>query len=135
MRIPFDEISARMMEKARLKNISALAADLGVTPQALSNYKKRGDFPVKLILGFADKHAVSVDWLVGNKPPLLSADYQVPPPAGAVALGITGLTDDETAYVIKLLKILRAPDAMLGRVFRASIDALVENEFKEASNG
>src|SRR3990167_2976422 len=68
MSIPFD-VTDRMLEAARLKNHSALAADLGVTPQALSNYKRRGDFPAGLVIDFAAKHGLSIDWLVTGKKP------------------------------------------------------------------
>jgi len=68
----FLTIATRMMDAMpedteqviRRKNMSSLARLLGVTPQALSNYKKRGEMPSTLILKFAERTGTSVDELV-----------------------------------------------------------------------
>lgn len=124
MPIPF-EISDRMMHAARLKSHSALARDLGVTPQALSNYKKRGDFPPGLVVDFAEKHGLSVDALLNG---------QIPDRAFASLASIIDIdiTADELVYIGKALKVLRSADAMLGQVFRHSLDALVEAQDRGA---
>lgn len=119
MPIPFS-IADRMKEAGRLKNDSALARDLGITPQALSNYKKRGDFPAHLVIDFAGKHGLSIDALL--KTPEKAPELPV--------AALPGLTDDEQAYIAKALKVLRAPDATLGEVFRHSLDALAEGQEK-----
>ena len=60
----YNTIKERMLEAAGFKNESELARSLKVTPQALSNYKKRGDMPSGLILKFASMRDLSLDWLV-----------------------------------------------------------------------
>lgn len=64
IRPAFEDVMARMKAAAGLKNNSAVAASLGMTPQALSNYKKRGYVPSDLIVRFALKHNLSIDSLV-----------------------------------------------------------------------
>lgn len=64
MKRRYQEIVERMKKAGNLKNESAVARRLGVTPQALSNYKKRDTMPSGLILKFADMTGVSIDWLV-----------------------------------------------------------------------
>src|SRR3972149_11387710 len=60
-------IIGRMKEAGKLKNESAAARVLGVTPQALSNYKKRDRMPSHLVIRFASIYGLSVDWLLtGN---------------------------------------------------------------------
>lgn len=124
MPIPFG-IADRMMHAARLKNHSALAADLGITPQALSNYKRRGDFPPGLVMGFAAKHGLSVDALLNG---------QTPGRAFTTLASIIDIdiTPDEAVYIGKALKVLRSPDAMLAEVYRHSLDALVEAQDRGA---
>ena len=116
MPIPFD-ITERMMDAANLKNLSALARDMGITPQALSNYKKRGAFPAGLVIGFAQKHDLSVDWLLTGKVAGLSSVFGVD----------KELDHDELKFLGKALKVLRAPGG-LGQVFRYSVDALDASE-------
>lgn len=99
MGVNYSEVIGRMKDAARLKNDSAVARDLGVTPQALSNYKKRGEMPSDLIIRFGQAHGLSIDWLVagGVRPET--------EPAAAPYLG--ELSPDELVYTGKLLKVLR----------------------------
>ena len=60
----YEEVLARMLWKGRHTSSSSLARSLGVSPQALSNYKKRGKLPSSLMLRFADENAVRYDWLI-----------------------------------------------------------------------
>lgn len=64
MKIRYKEIIERMKKAGSFKNDSVVARFLGVTPQALSNYKKREAMPYNLIFRFADKTGISLDWLV-----------------------------------------------------------------------
>ena len=126
MSIPFD-VTDRMLEAARLKNHSALAADLGVTPQALSNYKRRGDFPAGLVIDFAAKHGLSIDWLVTGKKP---GEILGQSPLSGILIDLA-VTREEQVYIEKALTVLRNSNG-LGEVFRYSLDALVEGMAKEA---
>src|SRR3989304_7419895 len=63
----YSGIIERMKEAGKLKNESATARVLSVTPQALSNYKKRDRMPSHLVIKFASIYGLSVDWLLtGN---------------------------------------------------------------------
>ena len=52
-----------MREASSTKNDSGLAKVLDITPQALSNYKKRGQMPASLVIKLAEKYGCSLDWL------------------------------------------------------------------------
>ena len=67
MGVNYLEIIDRMRWAGKLKNDSAVARALGVTPQALSNYKKRGEMPTDLVLKFAGIYSLSVDWLISGE--------------------------------------------------------------------
>jgi len=60
----FSDIFERMLKVGRFKNGSEMAKALGVTPQAISNYKKKGELSAGFVLKFAGLHNVSVDWLL-----------------------------------------------------------------------
>ena len=62
----FSILVERMKRAAHTANDSALARLLGVTPQALSNYKKRGTMPYTLIFKFAQLTGTSLDALVAD---------------------------------------------------------------------
>jgi len=44
-----------------------LAANLDISPQAVSNARKKGEIPSDMILTFAEKNKLSVDWLLTGK--------------------------------------------------------------------
>src|SRR4030065_344933 len=67
MGVSYSDIIERMRWAGKLKNDSAVARVLGVTPQALSNYKKRGEMPTDLVLRFANIYGLSVDWLISGE--------------------------------------------------------------------
>ena len=69
----YKEIADRMKKIGDLRNDSAIAKDLGITPQALSNYKKRDSMPTSLVVKFAEKYDCSTDELFYG----LSADMAV----------------------------------------------------------
>ena len=104
MGVQFSEVIERMKRAANLKNDSRVARTLGVTPQAISNYKKRGAIPADLILRFADLYGLSVDWLVTGEgepyrpgyegkviPPMSAAEGMAP--YGGYGKGLKGLAD------------------------------------------
>lgn len=127
MGVSYSELIERMRWAGKLKNDSAVARALGVTPQALSNYKKRGEMPTDLMLKFAGIYGLSVDWLITGEGDINKNVVKRPEgegksfvsvaeesaPYGRDILGnartpsIGSLSADEIIYVGKLLKILR----------------------------
>lgn len=91
----------RMKWHGKLKNDSDVARVLGVTPQALSNCKKKGDMPSKLVMKFAHSYKISVDWLI-------SGHIQFNAEKKFEAFVVESLTMQEVEYIGKLLKIFRA---------------------------
>ena len=53
----------RMKSAAGLRSDTDLAKALDITPQAISNFKNKGEIPSDLVIQFAVKYKVSVDWL------------------------------------------------------------------------
>lgn len=138
MGVKYSDIIERMRWSGRLKNDSAVARVLGVTPQALSNYKKRGEMPTDLVLRFAGLYGLSVDWLIsgegdmyrpGHIPEggeeLIAAQEQASP--YGVSSGrqpdFALMSPDEIIYVGKLLKILRGTSKSTAAAVRCSVDA------------
>ncbi|MDO8302923.1 MAG: helix-turn-helix domain-containing protein [Sedimentisphaerales bacterium] len=108
----------RMKWHGKLKNDSDVARVLGVTPQALSNYKKKGDMPSKLVMKFAHAYKISVDWLISGHVTLNTEKK-------FEAFIVESLTEQEVEYIGKLLKILRArSESPIIDVVKQTIDAL-----------
>ena len=146
MGVNYSEIIERMRWAGRLKNDSAVARALGVTPQALSNYKKRGEMPTDLALRFSNIYGLSMDWLLtgegetrkpgraGETASHLAAEETAlygkgEDTRGAGAWGATpiaGLSPDEIIYVGKLLKMLRGPNKSNALAVRYTIDAFLK---------
>lgn len=104
-------IRNRMLEAGNCKNDSALARALGVKPQALSNYKKRGKMPTNLIFRFAERFDVSLDWLVAS------------PFANSELKRIDNLVDlslDEMIVVGKAVEVMRGGNA---KSFTLTVDS------------
>lgn len=144
MGVSYSDIIERMRWAGKLKNDSAVARVLGVTPQALSNYKKRGEMPTDLVLRFANIYGLSVDWLIAGdgemykaggggaglerKPYMIAAEE-------TTAYGKEGfqrvadfaaLNADEIIYVGKLLKILRGTNKSTAAAIKYSVDAFLK---------
>ncbi len=131
----------RMRWAGKLKNDSAVARVLGVTPQALSNYKKRGEMPTDLVLRFAEIHALSVDWLISGKGEMYrfgggpDNDGYFMAAEEAMSYGRASshsncdffgqLDADEIILVGKLLKILRSSDQGLSSALKCTLDTFL----------
>jgi len=116
-----------MLDAGKLVNSSQLARVLGITPQALSNYKKRGDIPTSLLFKFAAIYDVSIDWLISGDGSAFkcaedTAPYEV---ESGRAMDFAGLEPDEIIYVGKLLKILRTADSHMVSALKSSIDVFL----------
>lgn len=117
----FEEVMKRMLEVSRLRRPSELARRLGISPQVISNFKRRGHFSPGFIVRFAETFHVSVDWLMwGEGHHGVSEKYRVhdiSAPSLFEACRETNygwqgkvamlLDADEMVYVGKFLKILR----------------------------
>jgi hypothetical protein len=139
------DIIERMKRVGRLKNDTAVARRLGITPQAVSNYRKRGRMPLGLVLRFAELYGLSVDWLLtgigqmysakdSNKqrdvPASLTVDMAVDRTGGIEvdksSAGLKPLSPDEMICVEKILKILRGSNKSVVDALKLSIDVLLK---------
>jgi CI repressor-like protein len=138
MGVKYSEVIERMRWAGKLKNDSAVARAVGVTPQALSSCKKRGEMPSNLVLKFSRLFDLSVDWLITgegvvHKPHKGSGDGGAPEqpafkrafPAKREKIGFTVLNADEVEYVDRLVKVLRAGNPDNAAALKNTIDALV----------
>lgn len=135
MGVNYADVIGRMKWAARLKNDSAVARALDVTPQALSNYKKRGDMPSGLVFAFSEKFGIGLDWLISGagevfKPGKAPAagESPAPYPLGERAAHVNGSPEEseESVYITKLLKVLRSPDESHSRAMKSAIDAVLK---------
>jgi transcriptional regulator with XRE-family HTH domain len=139
----YSEIVERMKRAGGLKNDSAVARRLNVTPQALSNYKKKGRMPAGLMLKFAAIYGLSMDWLLTgsgkmrfeNKDRAETRDCAIGMIETAIegededllrVRGFSALAPDEMVYVGKLLVVLRAENKPAAAIARSTIDALLK---------
>lgn len=122
MNIDYKETIERMRWAGKLKNDSAVARVLGVTPQALSNYKKRGKIPSGLLIKFAELYDLSVDWLITGMGPFQKADNSSPDPGR-----------EELSYIVKLLKVLRGTDPEIVDAMKHLVDSLSISASKDGA--
>ena len=143
MGVNYAYVIEKMKWAGRLKNDSAVARVLEVTPQALSNYKKRGEMPSDLVLAFSERFGITLDWL-------LSGAGEIYKPGRAPAAGeetreymTRGVPEErgmvgaldlmETVYIAKLLKILRGPEESHAAAIKSSIDSVIKTLEKESA--
>ncbi|MCK4739562.1 MAG: helix-turn-helix domain-containing protein [Deltaproteobacteria bacterium] len=146
MRLFYADIIGRMKSFAGLKNDSAVAKILGVTPQALSNYKKREKIPTHLVIKFASIYSLSVDWLLYGEGEVKNKDIsnafgetgviiaaEDSDPYGVEfkkSLDFLKLSSDEMIYLGKVLKVFRNPDKTSIAALKYSIDAFYDTKDK-----
>lgn len=135
-----------MLEAGGIRNSSELAKVLGITPQAISNYKKRGEMPTSLVFKFAERYGVSVDWLLTGSGSMMKGKGGPTEKVSVMAVievnadilqgkdrakneaDDPALKSEELAYIKKLIRILRTqPDA--APAIKASIDAFSQVAF------
>jgi hypothetical protein len=136
----YSEVIERMKRIARLKNYSSVARSLDVTPQALSNYKKRGKIPSHLVIKFAMMHGLSIDWLLTGE----GNSYKEGMEEGSAffnaredereygkkinkSMDFVILTSDEMIYVGKLVRLLRSSNKSTRAALKCSIDAFLKS--------
>lgn len=144
MELDYAEIIDRMRWSARLKNDSAVARALSITPQALSNYKKRGTMPTNLIIKFSELYGLSVDWLLTGSAAMYKEGVepseemkqsgmtfahentlQYGKAELSKALDFSKLDPDEIIYIGKLLKIIRSDNEASIDAVKCNIDAFI----------
>lgn len=141
MGVNYAYVIEKMKWAGRLKNDSAVARVLEVTPQALSNYKKRGEMPSDLVLAFSDRFGITLDWLLTGageiyKPGRAPAageetrEYVSKAPSGNMGGSLDLM---ETVYIAKLLKILRGPQGAHAEAIKSTIDSVIKTLEKESA--
>lgn len=138
MGVAFSDTIDRMRWAGNLKNDSAVARVLDITPQALSNYKKRGHLPTDLVLKFADIFGLSMDWLISGEGEMYRRGVEPKKPGAMAYLKAAEetsqftagdgkpLTPDEIIYLGKLLKVLRGRKAGSSSAIKQTIDAVLQ---------
>jgi transcriptional regulator with XRE-family HTH domain len=146
-----------MLRVGGFRNGSEMAKTLGVTPQAISNYKKKGELSAGFVLRFAGLYNVSVDWLltgIGNKfrpsskksssvcsiamvETEVSGSGEKNPGPGATPsakdrFDLAVLSPDEIIYIGKLIKVFRAPSELGKDEVKAAIDAFLAAAYTPA---
>jgi cell division protein FtsL len=66
MGINYSLIVDKLKKAFKAKNDAALARHLMITPQALSQFKKNGEFPTDLVVKYAQRYKLSLDDLLFN---------------------------------------------------------------------
>jgi transcriptional regulator with XRE-family HTH domain len=79
MELDYSVIFERMLKAGNLKNSSEMARMLGLTPQAMSSYKRKGELSAGLIFKFAGICGVSIDWLLSGKGEIFRSDREARP--------------------------------------------------------
>ncbi|MBI5969711.1 MAG: helix-turn-helix domain-containing protein [Deltaproteobacteria bacterium] len=129
--IDYKAVFERMLEAGKFRNATQVARFLGVSPQAISNYRKRGELPASMVIKFAIRRGVSVDWLLTGKggaeagfesSNLSCAIALIKAPADISRLAV--LTPEEVVYVGKLLAILRRKESIAAQAVKMNIDAV-----------
>lgn len=138
----FDEVIERMFKAGRMRNYSEIARRIGVSPQAISNYKRRGEISPAVILKFAKTFGVSVDWLLTGEGNVYQKEYLNPETTGKHGPGPTGpeksgihyanegpafIEADEIVYIGKLLKVMRQPEREAVQAIKSAIDAFYKD--------
>ncbi|MEO5357487.1 MAG: helix-turn-helix domain containing protein [Nitrospirae bacterium YQR-1] len=62
--LDYDNIITKVMRVSAMKNESAIAKSLGITPQSLSIFKRQGKLPTGLVIQMALTFNISLDWLL-----------------------------------------------------------------------
>lgn len=124
MGVSYTDVIDRMKWAGRLKNDSAVARALDITPQALSNYKKRGEMPSNLIIEFSERFGISIDWLVTGVGEVyrraVAAEDGAPYSSKAESI-----EPEEIIYIGKLLKVIRADDKSHSSAVKNAIDSVL----------
>ncbi len=132
------ELLERMLRAGKLKNYSELARTVGLSPQAISNYRKKDEIPPRLVFKFAETYNISIDWLltgIGDMYSGMNSSERVCTIAlvekargkdngcYSATMGLAVLDPEEIVYVGKLLTILRCAGSVALPAIKTNIDA------------
>lgn len=141
--VVYSEIVSRMKDVGELKNDAHLAKVLEITPQALSNYKKKNTISGDLLVKFSYLYGVSIDWLISGSGQMLKA-YSVGDDGklatiafvkatpfvqgggdqGVRVTSISIMSPDELISIGKLVNILRSSNGTISSAIKFSIDTM-----------
>ncbi len=134
----FTKVMDRMKRASNLGNGSRIARALGITPQAISNYKRRDIVPAEVMLRFSETFGVSLDWLVSGEGAVYKAGFEGkihdrddPFSAGINVNELRHMTDisrlspDELIAVGKLLKVLRHGNSQTTGAIKNMIESII----------
>ena len=98
----FAAVLARMKLVTQSTTDSGLASALGVSPQTVSSWKGRDSIPYAICVDLAEKHGISLDWLLVGEGPKFRAHAQH---------GLNSLLDPEwETQLIAQLRLLDPQD-------------------------
>ncbi|MBI5469106.1 MAG: helix-turn-helix domain-containing protein [Deltaproteobacteria bacterium] len=150
MGVKYADVIERMRWAGKLKNDSAVARVVGVTPQALSSCKKRGEMPSDLVLKFSNIFSLSLDWLLTGEGAMHKWPKETDGLHGVRAMeastagepglqgakgvfGFTVMNTEEIQYVNRLLNILRSEKKEDAAAIRSAIDVFFKSTEESAS--
>jgi hypothetical protein len=137
MGVKYIDTIERMRWGGKFKSDSAIARMVGITPQALSNCKRKGEIPADLVLKFAKILGFSMDWLISGVGKMCGPNdhgwaYEVIGPRGMAQEGalreveIATLSHDKFIYLSKLLMILRGTNKSHSIAIKNTIDGFLK---------
>jgi hypothetical protein len=72
-KLSITEILERVGDVTRRRSNTDIAAELGCSPTAISNWKGRGSIPWEALYRFAHEHEVRFEWLLSGRGPKSAA--------------------------------------------------------------
>ena len=78
-----DDMLERFLQVTKSKTYAALAEALKITPQSLSDAKRKGKIPPSWAIDIAERYNVSVDWLLFGRNSTFQDELPPSLPAGA----------------------------------------------------
>ena len=124
----FKIIFERIRGHLNAKSEADVARGLGVSPQALFTFKKKGKFPSDLLIKYCLKHQISVDWLLTGEGEM----YRKVPAMIAEGLPPYGLSKDVERLIREISEHLTrlnfeflSTDVWMARVLEELIDILL----------
>lgn len=104
MGVEFTGTVERMKSAAGLRSDTDLAKALDITPQAISNFKNKGEVPSDLVIQFAVKYKVSVDWLLTGEGEIKRGEKAERPLTAAEPAAIYGPRDADVSEIMEWVR-------------------------------
>lgn len=101
--LALDQVLERVVAVTGARYDAAVARELGVTPQTLSSWRKRGTVPFEVVTAFALKRGLSLDYMLLGKGSSLWAGGEIDPAlAEAIALEFGAVVEETKARDLEL---------------------------------